>query len=116
MVKRLWLFLTTRRKFTGWGANASLALLAFFVIGAFLPASTSKHRSEEWVIQRSVMLFGASGQCSGEQMRAPSGIDYILSAGHCHDIADESGNIWVKTEKGRILSRRVIAEDPLSDL
>lgn len=115
MGKKFWQFLTKKRTIKNWGTVGSIALLLFFILGALAPALSDAKKSEEWIRNRSVMLFGAIGQCSGEQVRAPSGVDYILTAGHCADIA-EDGNMWVKTENGQILSRRVIAEDPTADL
>ena len=61
-------------------------------------------------------LTGNGHLCSGEQVRAPSGIDYILTAGHCAPLADSEGKITVKAEDGRVLKRKLIEEDPTSDL
>lgn len=71
--------------------------------------------SDNKIKHRYVKLSGPHGMCSGEQVRAPSGIDYILSAGHCKDIA-ENGSFTVTDEDGNVLQRRVIAEDKNSDL
>lgn len=76
----------------------------------------SSSKSNQWLRDRVVMLIGNGALCSGEQVRSPSGKDYILSAGHCHALADGNDNIEVITEDGRHLSRRVIQEDPMSDL
>lgn len=71
--------------------------------------------SEKHIRNRSVKLSSERGSCSGEQVRAPSGVDYILTAGHCNKLAKD-GSILVTTEDGKQLLRRVIAEDGKSDL
>lgn len=63
----------------------------------------------------SVLLKTSRGQCSGEQVKAPSGVSYILTAAHCLPLAID-GQIQVTTEDGRTLKRHVIAEDDASDL
>lgn len=72
-------------------------------------------RSDKWIWKRVVQLEGNGIFCTGEQIRAPSGVDYILSAGHCMKMS-ENGSVNVTTEDGKHLSRRVIAEDMTSDL
>lgn len=62
-----------------------------------------------------VKLTSEKGSCSAEQVRAPSGVDYILTAAHCR-ILEQDGMIHATTEDGRQLDRRIIAEDPKSDL
>lgn len=65
---------------------------------------------------KAVKLIGPKGgSCSGEQVRAPSGIDYILTAAHCKVLAKDN-NIIVITEDGHRLQRRIIEEDINSDL
>lgn len=54
--------------------------------------------------------------CSGEQVRTPSGKDVIISAAHCLPLADKDGIFHVKDEDGHLLDRKLIAEDPNSDL
>lgn len=95
-----------------WELWAAIGLLAVVVWAATANAPDD----EQWLRQRSVKLVSDHGSCSGEQVRATSGVDYILSAGHCSVLKDEAGNIKVITESGKELSRRVIAEDPNSDL
>lgn len=65
--------------------------------------------------QSSMKLEGKNGQCSGVQIKAKSGKEYILSAGHCAHLSDDK-TIKVTDESGRILSRQIIAEDQNSDL
>lgn len=73
------------------------------------------HVSDDWIRHRVVMLTGNHIACSGEQVRAPSGRDYVLSAGHCMKTA-VNNSVTVTTEDGLTLKRQVIAEDPTSDL
>lgn len=81
-------------------------------MAALLPESK---RSDSYIRERIVLLTLGTGSCTGEQVRAPSGIDYILSAAHCR-VLEQNGFITVTTESGRTLQRRVIAEDIHSDL
>ena len=61
-----------------------------------------------------VMLLGA-GQCTGVQVTAPSGKNYILTAAHCKFMAI-GGAFAVIDERGRSNLRSIIAEDGPSDL
>lgn len=79
-------------------------------------ADNEDKTAPEYLRARSVMLFNDEGLCSGEQVKAPSGVNYILSAGHCMHLANSEGFVKVKTEDGQIILRRVIGEDPNSDL
>lgn len=74
--------------------------------------------SDSYIRHRVVKLTNDSrkGSCSGEQVRAPSGLDYILTAAHCRGLADKDGSIVVITEKNKELRRKIIAEDSEADL
>lgn len=73
--------------------------------------------SDSSIRARVVQINGETrGGCSGEQIEAPSGDMYILTAAHCMGLADSSGNMNIVTEDGRELKRRIITEDPHSDL
>jgi hypothetical protein len=63
----------------------------------------------------SIKLRGVNGSCSGVQIKAKSGQEYILSAGHCAHVGDGQ-SVIAETEDGRSLERRIIAEDRFSDL
>lgn len=63
-----------------------------------------------------VRIRGEYGMCSGEQIEAPSGTTYILSAGHCRKLADPSGMFTIITEDHKSIQRKLIVEDPNSDL
>lgn len=71
--------------------------------------------SDSYIRDRAVKLSSAKGSCSGVQVRAPSGVDYILTAAHCRVLA-EDGSILVTKEDGSVLLRKVIQEDSQSDL
>lgn len=73
------------------------------------------HPSETKIKSKVVMLSGNHAFCSGEQVKAPSDVNYILTAGHCKDLAVD-GKITIITEDGKTLDRRIVAEDPKSDL
>lgn len=72
-------------------------------------------RSEDWIRARVVKLSSPHGMCSGEQVRALSGVDYILTAGHCRALS-YNDEITVTDSEGRTLQRKIIAEDRESDL
>lgn len=88
-----------------------IALCIIAIINIFVFSG----KSDSYIRNRVVRLMGQGGMCSGEQVRAPSGQDYILSAGHCKDL-QKDGQITVITEDGRKLDRKILAEDPNSDL
>lgn len=86
-------------------------LFAFFMYSTFY-----QYPSEDYMTARSVKLYSSAGSCSGVQVKAPSGISYILTAGHCNILASPQNTIQVETETHLILERRIVAEDPSSDL
>lgn len=83
------------------------------VIIALLLAACSP--SNKFIRSRVVKLVSDKGSCSGEQVKAPSGVSYILTAAHCR-VLEKDGQIIAQTESGHSLPRRVIAEDGASDL
>lgn len=87
--------------------------IGFFALIVFGLSACSP--TEHSLRSRVIKLTGDAGLCSGEQIHAPSGQDYILTASHCKPLAKD-GSILATTEDGRSLLRRVIAEDPASDL
>lgn len=91
------------------------ALLVIGIICAILGANNLMTVSDSSLRSRVMKLTDGHGLCSGEQVRAPSGVDYVLTAAHCLGL-QHNGSITVITEDGRSLERRVIAEDPMSDL
>lgn len=62
-----------------------------------------------------VRLNGPKGSCTGVQINAPSGKQYILSAGHCAPIA-VNGSIMASVDGMRPIARKIIEEDRTSDL
>jgi S1-C subfamily serine protease len=104
------------KNFFRYSSTADLAILgslfAFLLVVGF---SLSGGKSESYLYNRAVKLISIRGTCSGEQVRAPSGIDYILTAAHCLPLAQD-GSITIITEDGRRMQRKVIAEDTRSDL
>lgn len=94
-----------------------LATTTMIVLAMCAHKMIKKHRNDmaPSVQSQVVELKSEIGLCSGIQVQAKSGLTYILSAGHCNLLA-KNGNILVITEDGRLLSRRVIIDDPHSDL
>lgn len=89
------------------------AIVAFFILVcvALFGCGRPDPRS------RTVMLVSTEGSCSGTQIKAPSGKDYILSAAHCKPIAFGDGSqILVIDEQRHMYPRKIIAIDVKKDL
>jgi len=95
--------------------NKLIAVIAILCVLAGVSLRPS-HKTDSYFYNRTVKLLGNGHQCSGEQVAAPSGVDYILTAGHCRALVDESGQVTVIREDGVSLMRKMIIEDPTSDL
>lgn len=73
-------------------------------------------RSDSYIRDRVVKLTGEHAACTGEQVHSRHGANYILTAGHCKNLQDAQGFITAIDASGNRVQRRVIAEDPASDL
>jgi len=93
-----------------------LKYLVFALLAILAAHTLTGGKREGYFYSRSVKLLGGGHQCSGEQVRGPSGVSYILTAAHCAKLADAQGNIEVIKEDGDKISRKIITEDPSSDL
>jgi hypothetical protein len=87
-------------------------VLATFII---IIISYALSPSDRYLKNRVVKLLGDHGQCTGEQVKAPSGKMYILTAGHCKGL-QEAGFILAVDEAGKTYKVKVIDEDPNADL
>lgn len=92
-----------------WKNKAKAALIAAIALATILNIGPS----DTAIRSKIVRLIGKYGTCSGEQVTAPSGVNYIITAAHCREIGPELTAI---TEDGRKLVRNIIAEDANSDL
>lgn len=72
--------------------------------------------SETEIRHKVVKIIGNGHGCSGEQIKAPSGTNYILTAGHCSAAIGTDGTAVITTEDGKQINRKVIAADTNSDL
>ncbi len=73
-------------------------------------------QSDNFIFDKVVQIKGSEGgSCSGEQVKAPSGKEYIMTAAHCRSLV-EDGNGTVVTEDGKEHKAIFIAEDINSDL
>lgn len=94
--------------------------LAFYAVG-WLYTWPKRHAkemlaSDQYLRSRVVQLKGSErGSCSGTQIRSKDGKDYILTAAHCEPLA-KSGSIMTVDADGNNLFRKVLKEDPNSDL
>lgn len=94
-----------------------LAPIIIAILGISLIVSNISCSPNERAIRaRGVKLVSDVGSCSGVQVRAPSGVDYILTAGHCTVLKDSKDQIEAITEGGAHIKRRIIMEDDKSDL
>jgi len=98
----------------------SITVMILLVAVLFLPSPQDfRTKTSEQAIKSSVVRLTTAdnkGSCTGEQVKAASGAEYILTAGHCAILANEQGSMKVITEDGREVMRRIIAEDANSDL
>src|SRR5579859_3994479 len=91
-----------------------VALVA--VVVGLLSRPLNFQPDDEYPRRQVVKIAGPHGMCSGEQVRAPSGQTYILTAAHCRGFMDSTSNFTVVNEDGLSIQRRFIAEDPNSDI
>lgn len=85
------------------------------LITSGVSAAAYRH-SDQYLYDRIVQIEGAlGGSCSGEQVKAPSGKSYILTAGHCRSLV-EDGQGRIVSEDGSEHPAVLVAEDPASDL
>lgn len=87
------------------------------LIGAyFLSACTIGIQNEALIMSKVVKIVDKDGgSCSGEQVRAPSGQDYVMTAAHCKSLGKD-GVYKAVAENGGIHFLREVAEDSQSDL
>lgn len=71
--------------------------------------------SESYLRARVVELISSNALCSGEQIHIGRH-DYILTASHCKMLANKDNEIFVLGAQGQRMYRKVLAEDPKSDL
>lgn len=93
-----------------------LAALALLVSGAIRHSDYKYTHSDSYAINKSILIKTTKGSCSGEQIEAPSGQNYILTAAHCKELSEDGISFSVITENGDHLQRKIIAEDSVSDL
>lgn len=74
-------------------------------------------KSEQQIYDSLVQLSTKSGKnfCSGQNVKAPSGKHYVISAGHCASAIRDYDAVMI-TEHGRKYKATIIMEDPNSDL
>lgn len=92
-----------------------IRLIIGIILVSLLAHPFFQPKSERYLRDRVIKLEGDAGLCSGVQVRAPSGKDYVLSAGHCADLA-KNGIMHATTEDGKKFDLKFLAEDDKSDL
>lgn len=92
------------------------ALVAFLILWSLGVYHLTRGVSESTIRSKVVQLKGdKKGYCSGVQVQAPTGKNYILSAAHCSAL-QEDGTILVRTDDSRFIPRRVLEISPVTDL
>jgi len=87
-----------------------------FFLGSYMGRHREVTASDEYIRNRVVKLFSPQGSCTGVEVLAPSNKNYILSAGHCSELADSNHTISAKTEKGKIYKTKILQVDAEHDL
>lgn len=91
-------------------------LVALLILSLITAHEIYRGPSERTIRSKVVQLKGEKkGYCSGVQVHAPTGKDYILSAAHC-SVLQEDGMILVRTDDSRFIPRRVLEISPVTDL
>lgn len=96
--------------------RVAVKLLIVVMLAASPLIGYNRYKASDSKVRSYVVKLNGRGQCSGQQIEAPSGKTYVLSAGHCNAVADEKGRIKVTTEDGKTISRKIVKEDVNSDL
>lgn len=86
-----------------------LALLCLFLL-------PSCHNTRPVFSPSIVKLEGNLRQCTAFQIEAPSGREYLLTAGHCVALTDDKGSITVELENGDKIQRKLISLSGSTDL
>lgn len=95
--------------------RAMAYVMPLVLITSGVQAVAHKH-SDNYIFDRVVHIKGGmGGSCSGEQVKAPSGKLYVLTAGHCRPLVEDGMGIII-TEAGAEHPAVMVAEDPTSDL
>jgi len=79
-------------------------------------AACGRPPTDTSIRSRVFKLIGAHGMCTAEQVRTPSGKDFILTAGHCRGEVGVDGYAVLEDEAGDRHRAKFLAEDPIADL
>lgn len=93
----------------------NLGIILTVLIFVSILVLTFGENADKWERDRVVKLYGNNGQCTGVEVKAPSGKVYTLTAKHCRAVSS-TNLITAMTEDGKTHILRVIKLDPLSDL
>lgn len=90
--------------------------LVFLLLGSIKFALNSRPHSEQYIKERAVKINSPNGSCSGTQIKAPTGQNYILTAAHCRVLVDKDGYFNIIKSDHTELKRRFIQESFDTDL
>jgi len=85
------------------------------LVSSYCLSSCSNSNIDKIIPTKVVQLISEQGTCSGEQVKAPSGKSYVLTAAHCKGIGKD-GVFKAKDDNNGISFLHLIAEDDASDL
>lgn len=92
-------------------------LIAAFVVFTGAHKVYTAPLSEAYIRERVVKIMDKNGfKCTGEQVRAPSGKDYILTAAHCKGDKKPGDEMLILDSKDKLTFVKVLEEDDKSDL
>lgn len=94
--------------------RATIYGMSLILLTAGIREASYSH-SDQYIYDRVVQIKSERGSCSGQQVEAPSGKSYILTAGHCRLLV-EDGMGRIIEENGKEHPAVFVAEDPNSDL
>ena len=98
-------------------ARYAVCALVIYSIASIASISHVDARKAEdaYIRSKVVLIKGDQGLCSGEQVRLKDGRDFILTAAHCREVSSNDAFLVID-EKGEARFRKLVAEDPFSDL
>lgn len=92
------------------------SLKALLIITCALLLYVAVYPTDAYIRRSVVQLTNGQMSCTGEQIIAPSGKLFVITAAHCRGISEGTEKMTAVLEDGSKQTISVIAEDPTSDL
>lgn len=93
-----------------------ICILLFVITIGTLAFVRQRHPSDAVLREAVVQLLSEHGGCTGIQVTAPSGTQYVLTAAHCRPLLDENNHVTAVSEHGFKDTLTFVQEDDKSDL